>query len=154
MNFSKRVESEKKETKLGKYIIKFHTVDVNKIAEHNSISSIAGIFKLMAKLVIEEDPAATRWLLSIIGANLCYKKTAEWLLSHKDEWDNLNLVVLALSPNLAVHILVTNLENSTIIYDLDNAKETVLDGYFLPLSDLKKVPSIQQFRELNNSKYF
>ena len=145
MNFSKRVESEKKETKLGKYIIKFHTVDVNKIAEHNSISSIAGIFKLMAKLVIEEDPRSY---------GMEDKKTAEWLLSHKDEWDNLNLVVLALSPNLAVHILVTNLENSTIIYDLDNAKETVLDGYFLPLSDLKKVPSIQQFRELNNSKYF
>jgi hypothetical protein len=77
-------------------------------------------------------------------ANTDYAATAKWLLDHKDKWDELNVVIVTLEPNLPVHTLVTNRDNSKIVYDTENelCKKPVLrwwsrlNGYFVPVTEL------------------
>jgi len=132
-----------RETNIGDYLIKLYPVNPSLVAV-NGIGTVAGRLRLMAALVTETNQDSDRR----IGANLCYQSTADWLLAHKEQWEGLNLVILAMQPTVAmmvaqtIHTLVTNRDNSSIVYDLDNAlckKPIVVNGYFLPVSELKNL---------------
>jgi len=124
---------------VGQYSITFYPVEAEKMPTQASIGSIAGRLRLIASLLRQDEQDPDRQ----IGANLCYKSTADWLLLHKDEWDKLNLVILALQPNFAIHALITDRENLSVVYDLDNApackKPAEVNGYFIPVPALADI---------------